>query len=55
MKNILLIGNSVVDIAQDIWKFNPEEYHNKWNVGNNYLESRGLELVDKAGTPIIFE
>ena len=39
----------------DIWKFNPEEYHNKWNVGNNYLESRGLELVDKAGTPIIFE
>lgn len=39
----------------DIWKFNPEEYHNKWDVGNNYLESRGLELVDKAGTPIIFE
>lgn len=39
----------------DIWKFNPEEYRSGWNTGNNYLESRGLELIDKAGTPIIFE
>lgn len=39
----------------DIWKFNPEDYRKGWNVGNNYLESRGLELIDKAGTPIIFE
>ena len=39
----------------DIWKFNPEEYNSGWNIGNNYLESRGLELIDKAGTPIIFE
>lgn len=39
----------------DIWKFNPKDYHKGWNVGNNYLESRGVELIDKAGTPIIFE
>lgn len=39
----------------DIWKFQPEEYKSGWNVGNNYLEKRGLELIDKAGNPIIFE
>ena len=39
----------------DIWKFNPVDYQKGWNVGNNYLEHRGIELIDKAGTPIIFE
>lgn len=38
----------------DIWKFQPDDYKH-WGVGNNYLEQRGVQIVDKAGTPIIFK
>lgn len=39
----------------DIWKFNPDDYNIKWIKDQDYLKTRGLELVDKAGNPIIFE
>lgn len=39
----------------DIWKFQPDEYKAGWGVGNNFLESKGIELIDKAGTPIVFK
>ena len=50
MKNILLIGNSVVDIAQDIWKLNT----NRYCVKVDDLSDKNLYLFcRKATAPII--
>lgn len=40
--------------AQDIWKFNPDEYKQKWSSYD--LDSKavlGLKILDKLGTPVI--
>ena len=40
--------------AQDIWKFNPNEYKQKWSSYD--LDSKavlGLKILDKLGTPVI--
>lgn len=40
--------------AQDIWKFNPDEYKKKWSSFD--LDSKailGLKILDKLGTPVI--
>ena len=40
--------------VQDIWKFNPNEYKQKW--GSYDLDSKavlGLKILDKLGTPVI--
>lgn len=36
--------------AQDIWKFNPDEYKQKWSSYD--LDSKAV-LLDKLGTPVI--
>lgn len=38
--------------SQDIWKYNPNEYNQKWNI-NNPLLKLGVRFIDKTGTPII--
>lgn len=44
---------------QDIWKFNPKEYYNKWLSGSErpywekLLLKYGLNFVDSHGTPVI--
>ena len=46
--------NKKVYRAQDIWKFNPNEYKQKWSSYN--LDSKavlGLKILDKLGTPVI--
>ena len=49
------ISNSKkVHRAQDIWKFNPNEYKQKWSSYD--LDSKavlGLKILDKLGTPVI--
>ena len=40
--------------TQDIWKFNPNEYKQKWSSYD--LDSKavlGLKILDKLGTPVI--
>lgn len=40
--------------VQDIWKFNPNEYKQKWSsydLGSKAV--LGLKILDKLGTPII--
>lgn len=52
--------------SQDIWKFTPEDYNKKWNMGtyvnkdadirdklNAYLKPKMSNLMDKAGKPLI--
>ena len=38
--------------SQDIWKFNPKDYTQKWGVGSK-IKSWGLKKIDKLGTPVI--
>lgn len=38
--------------SQDIWKFNPNDYINKWKVGGG-IKTWGLKKIDKLGTPVI--
>ena len=44
-------------ISQDIWKFTPEEYANKWGSKNNpshkYITLKQAQLMDKAGKPFV--
>ena len=55
-----LIGDKVYRY-QDIWKFNPEDYLNRWgrrmgltsSALRKYISYEGLKLVDKLGTPVI--
>lgn len=40
--------------AQDIWKFNPDEYKQKWSSYDlNSKAVLGLKILDKLGTPVI--
>lgn len=40
--------------AQDIWKFNPNEYKQKWSMYDlNSKAVLGLKILDKLGTPVI--
>lgn len=40
--------------AQDIWKFNPDEYSKKWSSFDIDRKAvLGLKLLDKLGTPVI--
>lgn len=50
MKNILLIGNSVKDIAEDIWKINTNTYC----ISSDNLEDGNLRsFIHQASVPII--
>lgn len=48
-----LMGN--VTQNWDIWKFNPNEYAEKWLSPSDRWKYTGLKWLDKAGNPIIFK